>query len=93
MPVSLFDGKSMALENISGESMVPGRRFFPPLPVAKTRAENLTSNAMSDKNPKAKRKQQAQQEMLRKHKAEETQRHQQQLHEAHMSKHPHDMTD
>ena len=46
---------------------------------------------MSDKNPKAKRKQQAQQEMLRKQKAEEIQRHQQQLLESHMLKHPHEM--
>lgn len=45
---------------------------------------------MSDKNPKAKRKAQAQHEMHKKQKAEELQREQQRLHEIHLMKHPHD---
>lgn len=45
---------------------------------------------MSDKNPKAKRKLQAQHEMHKKQKNEEIHREQQRLHEAHMMKHPHD---
>lgn len=46
---------------------------------------------MSDKNPKAKQKAQAQHEMLKKQKAEQQQREQQRLHELHMMKHPHEM--
>lgn len=46
--------------------------------------------AMGDKNPKAKRKQQAQHELHKKHKAEENQRHQQRLHDLHEMKHPHE---
>lgn len=45
---------------------------------------------MGDKNPKAKRKLQAQHEMLKKHKAEELFREQQRLHEMHEMKHPHE---
>lgn len=56
-----------------------------------TKAENSTTIAMSDKNPKAKQKTQAQHEMLKKQKAEEHQREQQRLHELHMMKHPHEM--
>ncbi|HEX7261537.1 MAG TPA: hypothetical protein VF258_06950 [Luteolibacter sp.] len=43
---------------------------------------------MSDKNPKAKRKLQTQQEMQRKQKIEEQQRGQQRLHESNILKHP-----
>ena len=46
---------------------------------------------MSDKNPKAKQKAQAQHEMIKKQKAEEHKREQQRLHEIHMMKHPHEM--
>jgi hypothetical protein len=55
------------------------------------KAENSKPKAMSDKNPKAKQKAQAQHEMLKKRKAEEHQREQQRLHEAHMMKHPHEL--
>ena len=72
--------------------MISGRRLSA-VACRVIQAENPTSNVMSDKNPKAKRKQQAQQEMLRKHKAEELQRHQQRLQESHMMKHPHEMKD
>jgi|GEM_PF-3528190 len=55
-----------------------------------TQAEIQTSIVMSDKNPKAKRKQQAQQQMHRQHKTEELQRHQQQLLESHLTERPHE---
>ncbi|MES2440469.1 MAG: hypothetical protein V4584_15475 [Verrucomicrobiota bacterium] len=58
-----------------------------------TEAENSITTAMSDKNPKAKRKLQAQHEMLKKQKAEEHHREQQRLHDLHMTKHPHEMKD
>jgi hypothetical protein len=45
---------------------------------------------MGDKNPKALKKLHAQQELLRKQKNEELQRHQQRLHEMHEMKHPHE---
>ena len=51
-------------------------------------AETSIPTAMSDKNPKAKRKLQTQQEMQRKQKIEEQQRGQQQLHESQILKHP-----
>lgn len=46
---------------------------------------------MSDKNPKAKRKLQAQQLLHKKQKADEHQRGQQQLHQSHLLKHPHEL--
>jgi len=69
---------------------------FPPLTISAvaspvTQAETPTPTVMSDKNPKAKRKQQSQQQMHKQHKSEEQQRHQQQLLESHLMKHPHEM--
>lgn len=64
---------------------------IPAVATPATEAEVSTTTAMSDKNPKAKQKAQAQHEMLKKHKAEEHQREQQRLHDAHMMKHPHEM--
>jgi hypothetical protein len=47
-----------------------------------TKAENLQpTTTMGDKNPKAKRKLQAQHELQKRLKAEETQRHQRQIYE------------
>jgi hypothetical protein len=63
---------------------------FPPSPHRKSQAVTRITKAMSDKNPKAKRKAQAQHEMHKKQKAEELQREQQRLHEIHLMKHPHD---
>jgi hypothetical protein len=54
-------------------------------------AATPTLTAMSDKNPKAKRKLQVQQQMHKKQKMEEHQREQQRLHESHLLKHPHEM--
>jgi hypothetical protein len=61
------------------------------LPFEQTEAATPTLTAMSDKNPKAKRKLQAQQLLHKKQKAEEQQRGQQRLHESHMLKHPHEL--
>lgn len=72
------------------ESMIPPLAISA---VAKPANEAAISinKVMSDKNPKTKRKQQAQQQMHKQHKAEETQRHQKQLLESHLTKHPHEM--
>lgn len=54
------------------------------------KAEHSTPTAMSDRNPKEKRKLQAQHDLHKKQKAEEMQREHQRLQEIHLQKHPHE---
>jgi hypothetical protein len=68
-----FIGKIALPKRVFQESIIPRWRI-PAVAMRVNQAETSIPTAMSDKNPKAKRKLQTQQEMQRKQKIEEQQR-------------------
>jgi hypothetical protein len=87
----ISSGESVDPPEIPGEDRSRSRLAFAVAASRPFQAAVRTPTVMGDKNPKAKRKQQEQHELQKKHKAEENQRHQQRLHELHEMKHPHEL--